>query len=301
MNRYWKVIAGMLTISIIFNIYMFYRITSADRAVDGMLRRIRYMEDNLDTRVANVIEDMDYMNFRAQSVVEELRWDIGDGLANSEMTVPLSIQFKLKNIDPGANVYVSLEMDGEEPKLIPASLSNETTFRVSEVVSIFSDIQADLVVEKYGIKQVETLFRAEEIYRKFSGDVTSYVHNLSYDFDVEDGELRLNLDVFSEYIQNPNKRAPIRRAEVVFIRNGIALDRYPMERKRMDGEEELIQYEGIAIQEAMRLTQLDSMEVAVILEDEQGFVYETKVLRVHMSGDVPQLLQPDSPKLLVRK
>lgn len=261
-------ISAILLLSIGGNIYLFSRVSEVNKLVLTNSNRLKYLEDNLDKTVSEVMNNEGSMHL--QSLLEDVNWNVSDLISQEDKTAMLHIDFKLKNMDSTSKVYASIEIGKAPVELIEAHMLNDTTYTVDREINVLEPVRVDLVIEKYGEKRLENLVDEDEIYKTYITDTSFNLLDFTATYNKERGLLTASFD--AEVLFAFKKDLELVRSELVILKNGVAVDKLALDKSEVKYPDTIV-YEKQVRDYKVEAKELDTLIFSVILKDKLGFTY----------------------------
>ena len=280
----------VLLFSVMLNVYLMNQVQGAKKQVVVNTKRIGYLEDNLVTMVGEAMKDANFID----TMVSDVSWHVSELMEGEEKTALLHIEFKLKSMDSTSRVYASIEAGEEEAVLVEAHLLNDITYTIDREVNVLEPIRIDLLVEKYGEKRIENLVDEEALYLKYIADTAFNLLDFSSSYDGETQELLMDFD--AEVVFSAAKNLELVRSEFVLEKNGIIIERAPLDNSEMTYPDALVymkKMENVLVKTGA----LDEVKLAVVLKDKLGFTYRYDFAQfLHINGE-PVMRTTSMPEL----
>jgi len=286
-------LAGILIISIGFNIYLFTRVDQVNKQIISNSNRLKYLEDNIDTTIIDVIKEDGYLD----SILEDVNWSVSDLISEEEKTALLHIDFKLRTMDSTSKVYASIEAGDEEAVLVEARLLNDTTYTIDREINVLEPIRIDLVVEKYGEKRLENLVDENEIYKTYIADTAFNLLDFDYDYNLSSGVLSASYG--AEVIFTSSKNLDLVRSDLVVEKNGVLIDKKALVMSQTKYPDAVV-YENDVRDNKVEAKELDSLNFAVILKDKLGFTYRYDFASFKFQNGAPVMTTTSLPELSLK-
>lgn len=286
-------VSGILIISIGFNIYLFTRVDQVNKQIISNSNRLKYLEDNIDNTIIDVIKEDGYLD----SILEDVNWSVSDLISEEEKTALLHIDFKLRTMDSTSKVYASIEAGDDEAVLVEAHLLNDTTYTVDREINVLEPVRIDLVVEKYGEKRLENLVDEDEIYKTYIADTAFNLLDFDYDYNLSSGVLSASYG--AEVIFTSLKNLDLVRSDLVVEKNGVLIDKKPMIMSQVKYPDAVV-YENGVKDHKVEAKELDSLNFAVILKDKLGFTYRYDFASFKFLNGAPVMTTTSLPELSLK-
>lgn len=264
-----KALAGMsvfLIFSIVLNIYLISKVNQVNKGVILNSKRLQYLENNIDSAVAEAVENGGHV----ETILEDVNWTVSDLIDGEKKLAMLHIDFKLKSMDSTSKVYAALEEGDTEAVLLEAHLLNDTTYTVDREINVLEPIRIDLMVEKYGEKRLENLVDEDEIYKKYIADTAFNLLDFTSSYNKETYELTASYD--AEVVFSTSNIIEFVRSDMVVEKNGIVLEKMPLELSDVKDPDSMV-YESHVHNFKIEAKELDTIQFSVILKDKLGFSY----------------------------
>ena len=283
-------VSGILIISIGFNIYLFTKVDQVNRQLINNSNRLKYLEDNIDNTIVDVIKEDGYLD----SILEDVNWNVSELISEEDKTALLHIDFKLRTMDSTSKVYASIEAGDDEAVLVEAHLLNDTTYTVDREINVLKPVRIDLVVEKYGEKRLENLVDEDEIFKTYIADTAFNLLDFDYDYNLSSGVLSASYG--AEVIFASMKNLDLVRSDLVVEKNGVLIDKKPMIMSQVKYPDAVV-YENDVRNHTLEAKELDSLNFAVILKDKQGFTYRYDFASFKFMNGAPVMTTTSLPEL----
>lgn len=264
-----KALAAMsvfLIFSIVMNVYLISEVNQVNKGVILNSNRLQYLENNIDDAVAKAVKS----GGQIETILEDVNWTVSDLIDGEKKLAMLHIDFKLKSMDSTSRVYAALEAGDEEAVLLEVSLLNDTTYTVDHEINVLEPIRIDLMVEKYGEKRLENLVDEDEIYKKYIADTAFNLLDFTSTYNKETYELTASYD--AEVVFSTNNSIDLVRSDVVVEKNGIVLEKMPLEISDVEYPDNMV-YESNIHNFRIEAKELDTIQFSAILKDKLGFTY----------------------------
>ena len=131
---------------IILQFISILKIDNLKGEISYLNNRISSLEDNLQNQINSIYSNVDEIINRKASLIETSEIEIGQ-VNSRDLTLPITLRVTPKEVSE--NTKVSLELDGE---LSPMD-KKDTSFSVTIIQSIFSDLLPKLVIDENGLKK----------------------------------------------------------------------------------------------------------------------------------------------------
>ncbi|MGB4590589.1 MAG: hypothetical protein WBI17_15350 [Clostridiaceae bacterium] len=297
-KKSYKVMAFFLTISILSNIALMFYMNKIKDISSLNVQKLNYLENNIDESISKAIGDHISEMQKQSSSLEDVNWTLSDILIDNEKMATFTLAFKLKNIDTTSNIYVSFESGTKEAELIKAEPINETTYEISKIISILEPVSLDLIIEKYGDKDIENILDDTYVYKQFIGESSVNVSNFEYGYDQKTGEIESSYKVESNFSGNEN--ITLKSAEIIILKNGIPIEKMPIEKLPNTNNSYQLTYNYEAENYKFNLLNQDIIDFSVVFVDNNNFNYIYSFAKFTGTETDPIFISEETPELVIR-
>ena len=286
----------LLLLSLASNGYLLIKTRQMSKEVQKNNNRILFMEKNFDQSVRDLI--VEETKVKDSDILEDVKFVMSDMTDKQEKKAMIEVEFKLKRTDSTAKTYASVECGKEEPILLEIFPINDTTYKIEREICLLEPLRIDLVIEKYGEKNLINLVTEDQMYKNFVGESNFNLMHFDYDYDQENNKISANFAAEVKYFPKVEKK--LESAYVSIEKNGVTLNRLPLEIKDGSASTDSVLYDVEAKDLEILGSEKDEIIIAVILKEKNGFVHRYEFVECSFEDGEENIVTESSPLLTLK-
>lgn len=294
-----NVINGLTLLLIFFMIstgYLFFKVDSLEKRLQHNQSRISFMENNFDGSVRDLI--LQETKNKDSDLLEDVKYTISELTDKKAKKAMVDLQFKLKRIDSTSKTYANIECGDEEPYLMEIIPVNDTTYKIEKEICLLKPLRVDLVIEKYGEKNLINVIAEKEMYTGYVGETNFKLNHFDYRYDEESKTLRTSFSTDISYLPKDGKK--LEEAYVLIEKNGVILKSLPLEIIKEYSENEAMLYRmEINDLELLGLDQ-DEIIISAMLQEKSSFIHRYEFVRGYFEDGEVNIMTDNAPILILK-
>ncbi|NLB19303.1 MAG: hypothetical protein GX829_00320, partial [Clostridium sp.] len=291
-----NVIKGLtliLLLSVVSNGYLFLNMRQMSKELQKNNNRIQFMENNFDQSVRNLI--VEETKSKDSDILEDVKFIMSDMTDKQAKKAMIDVEFKLKRTDSTAKTYASVECGEEEPYLLEIFPINDTTYKIEREICLLQPLRIDLVIEKYGEKKLINLVTEDQMYKNFAGESNFNLMHFDYDYNQESKKILANFAAEIKYFPKVEKK--LEAAYVSIEKNGVTINRLPLEIREGTVRNDSILYYVEAKDLEILGLEKDNIIIAVTLKEKNGFIHRYEFVKCYFEDGEENVVAESSPVL----
>lgn len=227
------------------------------------------MSGSVNSSVSSSIYQIEQAFKKENSLVSDFRYDF---VGLKDKSVSFLLELKPRVYNKGESIFFMLKEGDKEPILIPAETTDEINYTAVINVSVFDQVEIDLVVESGDTKKTENLESIPSAVGKYAADVHASPIGGSYRYLKGEESLFITNYEYGLFYDFPyhGKALPLKDITFNIELNGKVIDRLSMQEERRGRYQHYIKLEGYKIP----LKVGDTVYFYVTAHDDNGFNYK---------------------------
>lgn len=291
-----NVLTILLLLSMVTTGYLFYKVDSLEKKLGLNQSRISFMENNFDQSVRDLV--LEETKNKDSDIIEDVKFTISELTDKKVKKAMVDLQFKLKRTDSTAKTYASIECGDEEPYLMEINPINDTTYKIEREICLLKPLRVDLVIEKYGEKNLINLLSEDQMYTSYAGETSFELVNFDYSYDKESKQLITSFSTDISY--EPTDEMKLEAAYVLIEKNGITLKSFPLQIVEENSKNDVILYR-MEIND-LELVGLDKDEIVIsaVLQEKNSFIHNYEFVKGYFDDGEANIIAENSPILILK-
>lgn len=261
----WIII--ILGLSLLLNVVIIYDLKFMKQELLNLRYNVSHIESSVSNTVSSSISRINYLLEKEASLISEFKHEFGE-YSNKRIDVVLEV--KPKSLTKEDKIYFSYSTEEDDPVLVQAETHDNITFTTKANMSIYHDLEIDLITDNGTTQRVEklgTIRRPVDEFTSRLGPVTRG-GSIRYDKNKKGIVTSHDFEIMDHWKQTDNKLSDVK---LIITVNDEVVKEESME--KMDLDEYADRYYLRLTNYLIPCEETDTVKLYITAKDDRGLNY----------------------------
>ncbi|MEW9123484.1 MAG: hypothetical protein AB2421_12315 [Thermotaleaceae bacterium] len=269
-----KRVTILLALSLGINTVLLFNVYSMKNEINNLQNNIYGINTSINNTISSNINQIDQMLKKEASLITEFRYDFG---RYEDKKVDVLMTLKPKSYTQGEKLYISYTIKDHSPQLLELQSQDGVTFSGTINMSIFEDMELDLVIDDGKTKKTEKLEGIYYLAEKFTANLNAHPIGGSMTYDKGKGAI---VTTFEFELMHHRNKLDEQGGELRDVQLEIAVNDRVTAVQPMVKNDNSYGMERYTIQ--LKAYEIpcktnDTVEIFITAKDDRGFSYRASV------------------------